>query len=476
MTETFTRQTYPLDPHQERYLRRVGHVFFLVMLAGCAFFAPERMLNCDASYYSFHVINYGTPFIIHDRYANYLLQYPVLWAIDMGADLRTALTVYSMMGFVWFYALYCVLVHGMKTTLGGIFLILALCLSMRYKHYAGHTEITVALAVSSFLFVWLWGYARHRRHSLLHFGGVLLLCLWLYFIHPVVIIPLGMVLLADMLYHQRWKEVRHWMSLSIVGLTFFIKFFREVISNTYESGKVSALADFQNVFLNPSEYKGIYSVMGHYLTIEYIFLLPLFIFSLILLFKARHRLLASYFALCFLFLILFNLVLHTYLGGHVYFMIDGYLGMLGMPVGLCLIYAISHSRFNIRIHHILMVVILVSTLQIGSKSRFYRKRLKMIEKTFEMNEGHAKLYVKLDRYHWEKMWYPYEIPSDALIYTSLKGKEHAKTIYVDSDGRYSDTDTLDGFRYFEGVKPLNPKFFKLPDEEYHRTDKVGWKE
>ncbi|MEM7102844.1 MAG: hypothetical protein AAF502_06940 [Bacteroidota bacterium] len=457
----------------------IGHIFFLLMILGCIIYAPERMLDCDAGYYSFHVINTENYFVIHDRYINFIMQTPTIMAIKIGGGLGTVLATYSATGFALFYLLFIILYHGLRNSLAAILLVLGLCLTMRYKHYAGHTEITVAIAFSIMLFGWMSTDKSKLKwfKSWMHWPGLFLICFLLYGIHPIIVVPVCMILGADILMNNRWKDWPNWISLVIVIATFVMRFMTQVLNSEYESGKVSMMSSSQDVLLNWGKYPVVYEIVREYFTNQYFLIVPIFLLAIILLLVKRKWLTAPYLLSSAVILLAVVIVSHFDLRSRLLFIFDGYIGMLGTVFGLGILYGFKPWFNKLWFHLLLVGLIALSVIQIHEKHNFFENRLKAMDKTFEMNDNHPKLFVELKDFNWENMWYPYEVPLESLIWTSLRGKEHGKTIYVDASKYRTtvDVDAIEGFYGFGKAGPLNEKFFDLPEVKYKLTDKVAWK-
>ncbi|MFK7932510.1 MAG: hypothetical protein AB8G22_03315, partial [Saprospiraceae bacterium] len=227
------------ESQSQRVITIIGHLFFSTFLFGCIWYYQERLLAFDAAYYTFHLLNYEEVFVKHNRYISYFTQGVGLGAIKSGASMKTVMMIYSGMFGVWYYAIFLFIRYVLKNYQAVLLLIFSLALTMRYKHYAGHTEITFAIAVATLLFAWMTArqenvaetqdrrylkdtsYLNHRWYYWL---GLLLICAWLYVIHPIIVLPLSAWFAADILYHNRWRDWRNWLSIGVVWATFAMKF------------------------------------------------------------------------------------------------------------------------------------------------------------------------------------------------------------------------------------------------------------
>lgn len=435
----------------------------------------------DAATYSFNFINNEKIHFLNERYISYLTQSPALLFIKMGFSFPTVLTVYSITFGLWYYLLFLITNYLLKNPKGVVLLIFSLCLTLRYKHYAGHTEIVFAIMVASQLFIWLTTdkAVLNWYKKWMEFPVIFLLCALLYIIHPVIVIPLTIILFADIIKNRRWTDWQNWLSIGFIWLTFVIRY---LTINPYETKRAGRAGDSLDLLLNPGNYPIITDIIRDYYTTEYIFVFPLFIIALILLVFQKEYLLAVYLMLSSIALVILNMALHSYLGGKILILIDGYMGMLGMVYGLAIIYAFN-KYFQKKWALVGLGLLIISCLyQIQEKHAFFEKRLEAFDKTFEMNPGHNKLFVRSKDFNWSKMWYPYSIHFETLMWTSWKGgKENSKFIFIGTKKHdYKPEDNPISRNIFpmdnKPDKYLNSKYFSLPDTVYFATEKVGWKE
>lgn len=456
----------------------MGHLFFWAYLLWCILYFKERLFACDAASYTFNLVNNEAVFYKHNRHVAYLTQYPAVLAMKWDASLQTVLKIYSGMFGLWFYIIFLLIRYVLKNYQAVLLLLFSLCLTMRYKHYAGHTEITFAMAVGGLLFAWM----TTRKEQLqwyrpwMHWVGLVFICGWLYTIHPIIVIPLSVWFAADILQHHRWKDWQNWLSIIIVWAVFALKFF-EVSQDPYESGKVNSLSTSMDVFINYQDYPIIYEIIQDYFIGEYYLVFPLFVASLVWLCFRKKILLALFLLASFTALLALNIVVHSYLGGKVLIMVDGYMGMLGMVFGIAYLYAFTEQIKKVWVQLLFASIIIFSVHQIEVKHLFFKRRLQAHNKTFALNEPHRKLHIGLKDFNWQKMWYPYQVPLESLMLTSLEGKEYSKTTQVNPDW-WPDQDVINSTNFLDankGVRRLNPRYFSLPEEGYFITDKVGWK-
>jgi len=463
----------------DKSLIRIGHIGFIVYFLYTLIFYKERLINSDAAYYTFHMINFEEVFVKHNRYISYFTQWLPLLCIKMGASLKTVLLSYSGIFGVWFYLLFLLNVYVFKTARGGILLLIALVLTMRYKFYAGHTEITFAIAVATSLYNWI-AIEKNRiswHNQWLSTLIVILFSAWLYIIHPIIIVPLLAMLIYNVLDKNRWTDYWNWSHISIILFSFALRFMY-VMDDGYESNKVNFIKDFTKVFFNPDDYF-VFTIIFRYIFIHINVAVIAFVIALVIIYRHKKLLQFSYFLLSTLGLLILVILSHSYLRADILIMIDGYIGMFGMIWGLAILKAFELSAKETKTKLILLASLLFICFgQIYYKHNFYEQR-HVYQKEL-MNQqlalGHHKTLVKLDKFHWKKLWYPYEFPHETIMISALDKNMESATIFVDYDGKNVDEYLKNDYTMlaFYGNCQLNPKYFKLPKEKYIRVDDIPW--
>jgi len=459
----------------DKGLIRIGHLGFLVYLLFTYIFYKERLINSDAAYYTFHMINFEEVFVKHNRYISYFTQWLPLLLIDMGASLKSILQSYSVIFGVWFYLLFLINVYVFKSAKGGLLLLIALVLTMRYKFYAGHTEITFAIAVATTLYNWI---ALDKNKITWHNQWistllVVLFSAWLYIIHPIIIVPLIAMLIYNVLDSNRWKDFCNWGHIGIIVFSFFMRFMY-VMDDGYESKKVSFISDFPKVFFNPHDHH-VFSIIQDYALFYINIAILAFIISLVVMHKHKKILQVAYLIATSVGLLALVILAHAYLRADILIMIDGYIGMFGMIWGLAIIKALELKELGAHVKLLLLGLLLsICFVQIYMKHDFFEQR-HIYQKTHMKNYlalGQSKTLIKLDKFNWEKLWYPYEFPHETIMISALDEDMEPASIFVDYDGKNVDEYLEKDYTMlaFYGNCGLNPKFFKLPKQKYIRVD------
>ncbi|MEM8528064.1 MAG: hypothetical protein AAGG68_25705 [Bacteroidota bacterium] len=462
-----------LSAKNYRFLLQVlGHAFFGILILWSIIFYKERMLHFDSAYYTFNLLYHQDFYIAHGRTISYASQWMPLLAMKLGCSLKVILIVYSMSFMLLFYGIYNLIVYGFKNVEGGIFLALAVSLTVRYKFYAGISEVFFSLTLAALLIGWLTK-NRDQFYRLTSWQNLLigmLLVLVLTTGHPIIILPVLSFFAFDICYNKRWKDWYNWGLIGFAVSIFYYRFSKiQGDTGSYESNR------FNNAFANLEEFSGLFElrvweIIQWYFETQYTF--PVIICAIcIIILIARKKILSSLvILLSVVALLAMILVTYSYLSGRIYAMIDGYIGLIGVVLSMPIFYVILKSK-----QHFLSVLIITFLLafnlhRIYGKRDFFQKRQSYIEEIIEKNTqlNQRKLVLRMQDFIWDQFWYPWALPYETLLYSSIKHPENAATIYMaewnegeDKWGKLQEVLPGDGRK----IKNLPTKYFKLDENK-----------
>lgn len=458
-----------------RFYDVLNHAFYILFLLFCLVFYKERLFDMDAANYSWQILNNKDFYIPHDRYINYITQSPAVWLVQRDWPLKHVLLAYSATFALLFYLIYILFRYTVRSPLWSTFPLLGLLLSFRYKHFAGHTEIIVAIFLSSIFLAFVFSPNFTKIKSYLKWPVLLVLMIIISFTHPIMVAPLGMVLLGHICFTKNFFS-RDVLLLILSLLVVFGLRFWAVMDNNYESGKISYISNIFNVIIHPDQYDSV-KIIAKYMLTDYF---PVLIFLAYILFKflkSDRSLYVFYFLIANAALFIMIATMESYLRGNIYFLIDGYLGMFALLWAYPIIkYLQANDSKSIR--QLLLALLLISASQIIQKSTFFRNRLNNFNKIVNAHPEHSKYYVSMDRYDWDEMWYPYFIPQEFMLLTALNGKDECKTLYVNFNGVdekvFEKKNTFWLYSGSKSINELNGNYFKLPAEPYKKLTEVPW--
>lgn len=463
-----------------------GHLFFLGLITAALILFKERLFAFDTAYYTFHVLNYGEYFIKHHRFISYLTQWVLLAGIHFKWPLAFTLALFSASFYIWFYAIYMILVHYYKNIFGGLFLVLSLVLTMRFKFFAAISEITFALCLAAALVIvldYLWRVKTVRPFDLIFFVAI---GIGIIGSHLAVLYPLGIVLPALFIAKKAYTKILNWIWPGLLGVMFILKYML-VQSDDYESGKLSVLKDaalIKDLIFNFSDF-AIADILKNYVFEEYLPILMVFFTLLVLLFHRKLVIESLILILGLLGWLAVNALVYSYLKDHILIMVDGYLALLGPIIALPIYFFLTDETFaegaKKGLVTIALGLLIFSSYQMLDKRKFFQQRLEYIRQTAQWSEDckQKKWLVTNDQFNWQKMWYPYELPHESLLLSALNGRENCYTMYANTDSPaeapFLQSTGFLQFNYASSLESINNSmYFYLPEAPYCEIDTIIW--
>ncbi len=455
-------------------------LFFIFLLIFSLFYAKERIINSDAGFYLFKLINFGHFNIEHGRYSAFLSQIIILAAIKAGLSLNALVYIYSASFVLLFWMIYLLIKNIFKNQAAALALIMLISIGIAHSLYRPEPESTQGLVYALLLFAVLF----HPFERLQPVGRnivkvtlsffIILLC---FFAHPITIFPILFIIAFYTIERTAWKTYLPWL----LGVFTILLWGAKVILTkdaSYEGDKLSGL-DILN--RNIPHFFSLYSTQYILRRIYKLYLLSSIIYIFLNIFYLRRReylkcILLNVFVLGFVFV--HNLI---YYNGGSDIEMDKNLMTANFFLFLPFAFDIFYRReLNTRQRGMIMTVFLIfSMVMILHPSKIYTNRTKYYK---SMNErlqtlDGSKFYTEADHISKDSVLFLWGVPFESLLISSLDGPDHSKTIYPFSENYPLPTDITDPELYIcvffwprWNVHELNRKYFRLPAEPYRYID------
>ncbi|NRB50652.1 MAG: hypothetical protein HRU41_23490 [Saprospiraceae bacterium] len=473
---SLTRQL-PQDTF-DKVLRWIGHLFFGLLLVMSLLYYQERLLHFDAANYTFQLLYFEDFYIGHGRWISAPTQLLPLLAIKMGASLRTVLLIYSASFILFYYLIYLLIVYGFRQAKVGLFLALALCLTMRYKFYGPVGEVILSIGSVALLLGWLWrgevlSHLSARWNYLLSF---LLMVVLILTGHPFASLSLLFVMGFHWISAGNWWDKEFWIMMGTAVFLLGRKYLSLQQEGSYEAGQMDNLQEGVKILGNFQDYY-VFDRILYFLDTEYTFPFAIFSLSLLLLIYKRKWLLVVFILLSQVGMLVAIMVSFSYLNDPIYILLDGYLTHLGVIWALPMVYVLLEEQ---RVWSLALMVLLLGfgVDRIHGKRTFFQQRMEIIGSIMEpsLDQNHKKLLHHMDHFDWQRLWLPWAVGVETLMYSALAGPDKASTLYYqqarrDEEEHAKTEDAFLGVQYdpflFE-LDSLPNRWFLLPEGPYHR--------
>lgn len=462
----------------DRVLRWIGHLFFGLLLLMSLLYYQERLLHFDAANYTFQLLYFADFYIGHGRWISAPTQLLPLLAIKMGASLRTVLLIYSASFILFYYLIYLLIVYGFRQAKVGLFLALALCLTMRYKFYGPVGEVILSIGSVALLLGWLWrgevlSHLSARWNYMLSFVLMVILILTG---HPFAALSMLFVMGFHWISTRNWWDAEFWIMMGTALLLLGRKYLSLQQEGSYEAGQMDNLQEGVKILGNFQDYY-VFDRIIYFLDTEYTFPFAIFCLCLLLLMYKRKWLLVVFILLSHIGMLAAIMVSFSYLNDPIYILLDGYLTHLGVIWALPMVYVLLEEQ---RVWSLALMVLLLGfgLDRIHGKRIFFQQRMEIIGSIMEpgTEQGHKKLLHHMDHFDWQRLWLPWAVGVETLMHSALEGPEKASTLYYqqarfDEEEHAKAKDAFLGVQYdpflFE-LDSLPAQWFLLPEGSYHR--------
>ena len=404
-----------------------GHLLFWALLILSAMYCRERVIHADSAYYLFNILYDGQPYIAHNRWISIFSQWVPLLLRESGASLPTIVTAYSvaLMGFN--YLVFLILVYLIRHPWAGLALALSIVVANRYKFYTGISEIFSSISLVALLLGWLtrpaWIDRQWPPQALLAITVAVTGSLYLG--HPFLFVPAMVLWGAVLILRDKWKDWQHWLVLLIMLLVAVFKYLA-ISENAYEANRLGSVAEALKFLTQFQEYY-VWEVAQMYLSEEYYLPLLLFIAALAGLIRQNKWFGAIFLGAGWFLAFVLVLVLHTYLKGPYYNLLDGYLGIIGMIWAFAIVWWLKEVRSRLKWLAVSGLLIF-SVVRIVDKSSFFTERRHQLEAQLAAQKG-PKVLKSIYAFPWNKYWNPWAIPFETLLLSAWENPSAAKTVY-----------------------------------------------
>ncbi len=409
----------------------MGHAYFLVMALLSVFLFRYRMINADASYYSFEMLFEKDFSIAHYRYGAFITQFIPLILMKAGAPLKMVLIAYSL-SFTLIHYLCWLFAHSVARQPAVAWTVVFLqLLAWDVTYFWPVSEFFLTLIFCATFFAWMRG-GKNRSLPTYLFPALLLVLLIL-FTHPIALAPLSFIIGYEIFSLDRSQWKRFAFLILTVGASILLWWAIRPSPSEYDLAQASNLKNYWEILQNFWSRSGPIQ-LRNLLTGDMKILLyfnATVLAALLLLRKWKKA-----------FLLLAGLATYGTLIGIVYQKGDSNL----ILENICSPFALFGSIFflldilpniPIRWTHtsiLLLLGILLATRIWKNKNRLDYK-FYWFDNMYAYSKqlGQYKLVIDEDKINTDRYGVPWAMAIESTIYTTLKGSEYPLQIFPAPD-------------------------------------------
>ncbi len=445
----------------------------LVLIVFACIFDVNRCTHFDNAFYLSEMLNSQKFAIMHGRYLEYAIQWLPLIGIKFGLSLTSIIFLFSINQALFFIAAYAIIKYFFGNRKVSIIFLLSLVLMIRYKYFSVISEIQLSLAA---LGLW-YGYLTSSKLPsfwLINLAYSLVLIALMYGGHPFAYLAAALLWLLALIEQPNRKRLCIPLAVMMVSLVFK---YLMVQGSGYESGKLAQL-------LSKDENYDIANIYWEYAMQQYplVFIL-LFVASIVLLYRKKYFF--TFFGLgMFVFLQLIILKLHSYLHHKEFFMLDGYLGILGFFAAVIIVQAF-YLLLN---KNVLMAVLILlfgySFYKIQKLNSYYDFRhgyhLAILNQATDAYGGDKFLLERQGNYDYELDWYVWSVGFETLLLSELHPEmQQGNLVYLKWRVINKNQDILNKenlimwkpWTKYHHQSSLNKQYFHISTQPYRRLQR-----
>ena len=463
--------------HSQRVFKPVYFetLFFIFLLIFSLIFAKERIINSDAAFYFFKLVNFGHFNIEHGRYSAFISQLPLLAGVKTGLNLKILLYIYSASFVILFWLVYMLIRNGLKNHAAALALIMVISVGVTDSIYRPVSESTQGLVYALILFAVLYypfPLTKTGWQSLIRMVLSAMIIILCYYAHPLTIFPVLFIIGFYIIDKSEWKSYLPWLLVLFVIILYSVKFLNTEESS-YEGNKLGGL---DTILQNLPGFFRLYSTKYLAKRLLNVYLVSLILFlalNVYYLYKSNYLKWIFINVFIFGFVVIYNL--DYYQGGSGIEMDKNLMTMnfmIFLPFAADIFY---DNNFRVWQRNTFMLLILAfSVIVILHTSKTFVQRIKYYEvlnQALQKQDGH-KFYTQQDNIS-KKVLSMWGVPFESLLISSLDGPGYSKTIYpfVDINDlpdyiRDPDLFLCTTFWQYWKTGDLNRRYFRLPEEPY----------
>ena len=460
----------------------IGMLVFLGLAIAAYQLNLERILLPDPAFYLFQMINNEQFFIVGDRYTMVINQIIPLLGVKINLPLSQLVKLYSLNFVAVAFAFYLLANYAFKNQTAGISILLIFTTGIAFSYFRPTSESILAM-LNSMVFYSFLEWMSIKKDSLKKYLAILIFALVFiffgYFSHPMALFSLIFVVGFHTIDQKLWNKWYPYVIVLLILLIFGQRIFL-ADSQSHEGSiygnlikdPIQAIREIPNYY-SFKFFKGYFSLLFYPLTCMTLIGL---VFSGI---SKRWTMLL--FGLLFL-IGYFIVACTTYQAG------DSNMQMekIFLPLTLCA--AFYFSTFFLRKYHIKWIspfllagIIIFGSFKISEVKSLFTKRIAYTHTILDYadDQEHAKLVLEEDQMNTWLMRFMWGSGVESLILSSIRNKDQARTFHITSDlvaiqNLMQDSTNFIPTTFWTGWKYeyLNPKYFILPKEPYHKWDRM----
>jgi len=461
--------------HADKYFLYTG---FILLGIFSIVFAKERIINSDAAFYLFKLINFEHFNIEHGRYSAFISQLFILPFIKAGVNIDALIVIYSLSFIVLFFLVAFFLVEVLNNYAAGFTILLLILVGVSHSSYRPVSESTQGIVYSLLLFgVLYYKTSLKISRQIIYIILSVLIIILCYFSHPITVFPLVFIIGFYIIDQKKYKDPFPYLLLIAILIIYSYKFVF-AHNTSYEEDKMSSIGLWAK---NLKNFFHLYPTRFIIHRLHTLYFIPALMFTtLIVLYikKSQYLKLVYLAAFVFGFIIVHNLI---YFDGasniehEKNLIVANFFIFLAFSKDFFCNNDIANTKAWTLKPVIYILIIAFSAFITLYSSSIYTKRIAYLENLSSVlsDKDGTKFYTLDAGLDQDQTLFLWSVPVETLLISSSSGPEKSKTIYSFKDSAHipeymSEPDIFLCAHFWLrwNINVLNPDYFKLENTPY----------
>lgn len=432
----------------------LGTATYVVLMVLAFIYFAERTIVSDIAFHTVHLIHGKKLFIQNNRFGALFTQEAVLTAIRLHASLKQVLVTYSESFIVLQATVFLLSIVWFRQARIALAMLLFSILITLHTFYWIQSELPQGLSFFMLTLAFVLSREKQIAYSIIEYIVLLVLCLFLVFFHPLMMIPalfvLGYFYLSATGSIQRKRFI-------IFGLSFFVLLILKKLFVTepqYDAGATGRIKNFITLFPHYFDTAAnkmfIKNCLNHY----YLLVIGAVAVAATYLYQKRYMLLGWFIAFFAGYLAIVNVSYYDITS-------ESYIENLYLPLVFILVLPLAFDVLWKVIDKwyfvpVMMLAIGIRLYDIPSASVEYTQRLGFYSELLADTKG--KLIIEEKQLNAPVPLITWSASDEVLLLSALHDADSARGIYIDGD-----------ISYLRGNPPANnvyvSKWYRIPFKE-----------
>jgi hypothetical protein len=450
-------------------------VLAIALMFACAFaFYRERVMNFDAAFFAFQMIDSTDFSIALGRWGAALAQILPLAALKSGASMNTFLRLFSVAPIINYLILFSCIHLWMKNFKASLLFLFTISLFFRQVFYYTTAELYFGMAMCVLFYALLSDEesAPKIKRDYVFAIVVAVLTYSISYFHQLTVFALVFTVMHLAVFNADFKNRRLWMAFGIIVCWFFVRIF-VLKASSYESEKIPSLSTLIEQLGNLKQLPST-DYFIHFFRAEYMPVVLAYALSMVYWLVQRKWLYV-------LFNVAFNagfltLILLTYYKGESPLMYQNYYVMFGLFCGLPIAEMVMHAKWQWFKYAVTVFLLAFSLNGIYSSHHVFTKKVEYLERLVghAQQSTHKKFLIHNQNFNWKVSWVSWSLPFETALLSADNSNGQSATFCLANE--YSKYDSLlnkenvflgpDWAPTWFGSQNLSKRYFSYPSSGY----------